>query len=91
MPTHDGRLSLDVHPIFAGGGGARRMCSCTRDGQIDCDVASGSSCRFGRQKPVVVIPTVLKGLNNQRMRLVSDIVGAILIGAAVQLPSMLAT
>eukprot|EP00962_Isochrysis_galbana_P035992 scaffold12366_cov148-Isochrysis_galbana.AAC.3 len=55
MPTHDGRLSLDVHPVFAGGGGARRMCSCTRDGQIDCDFASGSSCRFGRQKPVVVM------------------------------------
>lgn len=34
---------------------------------------------------------VLKGLNNQRMRLVSDIVGSILIGAAVELPPVLAT
>jgi hypothetical protein len=44
----------------------------------------------GKQR-VVVVPTVLKGLNNQLMRIVSDIVGAMLIGAAVELPRSIAT
>ena len=38
---------------------------------------------------VVAIPAVHKGLNNQRMRIVQDIVSAMLVGAAVELPSHL--
>ena len=53
-----------------------------------CGHDSSPPCA-GRTR-VVVVPTVLKGLNNQRMRIVSDIVGAMLIGAAVQLPMKLA-
>ena len=61
--------------------------------RVSCGIGVGNSgaCGPGPHEQVVIIPTVLKGLNNQRMRLVSDIVGAMLIGAAVQLPSMLAT
>ena len=40
---------------------------------------------------VVRIPAVRKGLNNQRMRIVQDAVIAALLGAAVELPSVLRT
>lgn len=40
---------------------------------------------------VVRIPAVRKGLNNQRMRIVQDAVIASLLGAAVELPSVLRT
>jgi len=40
---------------------------------------------------VIVIPAVRKGLNNQRMRMVQDIVIGALIGAAVELPRIVRT
>ena len=65
----------------------RYACACHgRD--VECGNGLTTTC--ANRKQIVVIPTVLKGLNNQRMRIVSDIVGAILIGAAVQLPAKLA-
>ena len=65
----------------------RYACACHgRD--VECGNGLTTTC--ANRKQIVVVPTVLKGLNNQRMRIVSDIVGAILIGAAVQLPAKLA-
>ena len=62
-------------------------CTCNNH-NVECGNGMGIPCTARKQ--VVVVPTVLKGLNNQRMRIVSDIVGAMLIGAAVQLPTRLA-
>jgi hypothetical protein len=39
--------------------------------------------------PTIVIPAVQKGLNNQRMRIVQDILVAAIMGANVELPEML--
>jgi hypothetical protein len=39
--------------------------------------------------PTIVIPAVRKGPNNQRMRIVQDILGAVILGANVQLPPLL--
>jgi hypothetical protein len=40
-------------------------------------------------RPTIVIPAVRKGLNNQRMRIVQDILVAAMIGANVELPTLL--
>jgi hypothetical protein len=40
-------------------------------------------------RPTIVITAVRKGLNNQRMRIVQDILVAAMIGANVELPDML--
>ena len=63
------------------------LCVCN-DRDVECGNGLGIPC--AARKQVVVVPTVLKGLSNQRMRIISDIVGAVLIGAAVQLPTMMA-
>jgi len=76
----------------------QRTCTCA-GGFVECGLGVGRGrgsrqlrCnKPGWRRQVVVVPTVLKGINNQRMRLVSDIVGSILIGAAVELPPVLAT
>ncbi len=36
--------------------------------------------------PIIIIPNVMKGLNNQRMRIVQDIAASFYLGAAVVLP-----
>jgi hypothetical protein len=46
-------------------------------------------CHERNARPTIVIPAVRKGLNNQRMRIVQDILVAAMIGANVELPDML--
>ena len=41
----------------------------------------------GTPQGVIRIPAVVKGLNNQRMRIVQDIAVAAILGAAVELPA----
>jgi len=54
--------------------------------QYDSSIACGMNV-----SGVIVIPAVRKGLNNQRMRIVQDIVFGALIGAAVELPRIVRT
>lgn len=53
--------------------------------------SSPESCTTSYKTGVIRIPAVRKGLNNQRMRIVQDIVIASMLGMAVELPKIVRT
>ena len=55
------------------------------------DTFTSESCATSNYSGVVRIPAVRKGLNNQRMRIIQDIVIARMLGMAVELPKIVRT
>ena len=55
------------------------------------DTVTSESCATSGFSGVVRIPAVRKGLNNQRMRIIQDIVVARMLGMAVELPKIVRT
>ena len=58
---------------------------------VSFDASTSQTCTMVSQNGVIRIPAVRKGLNNQRMRIIQDIVVAHLLGLAVELPKIVRT
>ena len=58
---------------------------------VSFDASTSQNCTMVSQNGVIRIPAVRKGLNNQRMRIIQDIVVAHLLGLAVELPKIVRT